>query len=135
MTTAMHDLFAAARQDAPDGAVREDIWERVASATSAGAVVSGGSAGGGISAAPVTSGGLKLLSVGGLIGAASTALGVVLALGVASPDNVGTGVASARGVAPATNERRDPRSLVAGARLADPMPRARAPVPPPRVPP
>ena len=118
--TDVRSLFAAAREDAPDSSTHEAMWDRVALATglaaSAAAVGSAAGAGSKAAIAPAS----KLLVVGALIGVASSALGVLVAVGVMQPD---AGVAvSARPAGP-----RVVRVAQAGARRTDPEPRRRAP--------
>ncbi len=67
------DLLERARHDAPSTLQRELMWDRVA--TDVGAAAKG-------AAATKTMTGVKLLAVGGAIGAVSTALGVVVAVAV-----------------------------------------------------
>ena len=70
----MRDLLAAAREEGPDVVERDAVWQKVAATTiGAGATTA--------VAAPAAKLAItKLLAIGGLIGAAGTALGVVVAL-------------------------------------------------------
>lgn len=130
-------LFAAARADGPHDDVREDMFRRVALVTGvAGAAAAASSAPAAASTAPAaakTAGSaisLKLLAIGGAIGAAGTALGVLLALTVVAPS-------SSSGAKSSAADRHDPpifmgengsvrvRAPTVGAKLAQPAPRTR----------
>lgn len=112
------DLFAAAREDAPSDVVHDEVWGRVAAATAAPAAVVAGKA------LSLPSAG-KLLTLGAVIGVVST-VATAFAIGafdgdLRPPARVRPPVTVAHGV-------------TAGARLADPTPRARAEsTPPPAV--
>lgn len=110
----LDDLFAAARVDAPSGAVRDDVWLRIAAQTAAPAAAAGTTA-----VVVKTAAGTKLLAIGAAIGAATAAI-TVLALTdrsstIANASPTANHVPA--GVGPAGR----------GVRLADPTtPRARA---------
>lgn len=134
------DLFAAAREDGPAKAERDDMFRNVALATG---VAAAGAVAASIAtplALPLTSAsaaslssasasatttatatgasfGMKLLALGAALGAASTALGVILALTMVTPEGAR---AAGRGRAAAT-----PAVVAPGARLARPEGRKR----------
>lgn len=132
-----NELFSAAREDGPAAEERDAVFRRVALVTgiaAAGAVAASASASASaassaaasLSAAPAapvagaaavgTSFGMKLLALGAVLGAASTALGVILALTVVTPE--GPRADRAHGVPV-------PAAVAPGARLAQPTPRKR----------
>lgn len=88
-------LFAAARADGPDDAARADMFSRVAMVTGAAgatatvvaatATSTAPAAGAGAVKAASSAIGMKLLAIGGLIGAAGTALGVLVTLAFVEP--------------------------------------------------
>jgi hypothetical protein len=124
----MQSLFAAAREDAPDGATHDAMWNNVASATgmAAGASVAAAATSAAKPAAATTAAAAtatlapKLLLLGLLIGAVSAAVGGVVALGWMESQ---TGVAAeSAATAPLARTVHVPSR---GAQLADPTPRAR----------
>jgi hypothetical protein len=112
-----HELFAAAREDGPSDASHEQMWTRVAAVTgvAAGATGTASAASGGMKAAISA----KVLAIGGLIGAAGTALGVVVATTVVTPP--AASAVEPPGAEPATT--RVARTSTGGARLAESPPR------------
>jgi|GEM_PF-1915394 len=152
-------LFAAARDDGPDAEARDAVLRRVALVTGMGAAAASASAasasapptagaagtasspaagasaathaGGAGAAKGASAGGLKLVALGGLIGAVSTALGVVVTMVVAEPEGVVVARSGAGSVAAGAPVARvvEPRVFepTAGARLKDPAPRGRGP--------
>jgi hypothetical protein len=118
--TDVRSLLAAARDDTPDAMTHEAMWDRVALATGAAAGAATIGAAAATSSKVAIAPGAKLLIVGALIGAASSALGVLVTVGVLQSD---TAIAvSVRPAAP-----RSVRVAEAGARRADPEPRRRDP--------
>jgi hypothetical protein len=119
MSAGLDTLFDAAREDAPALERHDAMWDRIADATGLAASAAAG--------APATTGtaakigGTKLLAVGGLIGAASTALGVAVALLA-----VGADMSSAPGATPARAAAVPVHSVAPGAKLAEPAVRKRA---------
>lgn len=117
----MRDLFAAAREDAPPPVVRDEVWGRVAAATT----VAAGTAAATKSVLPVGKG----LALAAAAGAASVAVVVFLLAPSLSPFG-GTPLAkrSCAYGCPGTHD------VVhgGGARLAEPQPRGRAEVVPDR---
>lgn len=134
-----NDLFAAAREDGPAAEERDAVFRRVALVTgiaaagavaasaSAASAASASSAAASLSAAPAapvvgtaaaagTSFGMKLLALGAVLGAASTALGVILALTMVTPEGPRAGRAHGGPV---------PAAIAPGARLAQPTARKR----------
>jgi hypothetical protein len=121
MSLDARSLFDAAREDAPDADVRDALWARVSGATGAGAGAGAASHVGASKAGTAATGaaGGKLLAIGGAIGAVCTALGAVLAIGLAGQTS-----------APSTRDARGrhaQRSVARGARLAEPDARRRDP--------
>lgn len=135
-------LFAAARADGPDDAARADMFRRVAIVTgaagatatvaAASATSTAPAAGAGAAKAASTAIGMKLLAIGGLIGAAGTALGVLITLAVVEPSVKSSAVhdrpvfagqnASANGAGDARS-----RAPTIGAKRAETAPRVRDP--------
>jgi hypothetical protein len=113
----MRDLFAAARNDAPSDVVRDEVWGRVAAATSVPAAAAGAAAG--AKAAAVPAGGKVFAMLAGI-----GAIGAAIAITTASLD-LSLGDAAGTSHRPPTARERTEGSHVA-ARLADPTPRARA---------
>jgi hypothetical protein len=110
------ELFDAARQDAPGADLHEAMWNRVADATGAAGAAGAPAA----TTKTVALGGAKLVALGGVIGAISTALGVVVALAVVSSSpmgSAGTGPGGGRGPA---GIARAAHGVAPGARLASP---------------
>jgi hypothetical protein len=90
----MQNLLAMAREDAPDDVARDAVWHRVAATTiSAGATTA-------VAAPAAKIAMTKLLAIGGFIGAARTALGVVVALNVGEHESQPTPARTAM-IAPA----------------------------------
>ncbi len=110
MSLLSNELFAAAREDAPDEALHDAMWDRIAGATGAAATA----AGAGTTAK--TFAGAKLLAIGGVIGAVSTALGVVVALVVVAPSS-STAAAARTPVAVARGPRGSGPSLLSSPAL------------------
>jgi len=123
-------LFAAARDDGPDDDERDAMFRRIAISTSAAvasaaagahattagatkAAVGSGVAGSGVAGSGAA--GVKLLAVGGLIGAAAMGLGIVLASSLLD------GPAPRTDVAP--RQRGGAVAPAPGARLGEPAPR------------
>lgn len=115
-SSAVRSLFAAARADAPDEAVRDEMWERVAMATgiAATAATAATAASATVTAAPVAAS--KLLAIGALIGALSAAVGVMVAVEVLQPD----AIAPSSGALATSRPARAPSP---GAKLAESPPR------------
>jgi hypothetical protein len=84
MSTLSNELFAAARDDAPSDSLHDAMWDRVAGATGAAATAAGAQA---ASTTAKTFGAGKLLLLGGVIGAVSTALGVIVTLAIVAPSS------------------------------------------------
>ncbi|MBS2014652.1 MAG: hypothetical protein JST00_17320 [Deltaproteobacteria bacterium] len=131
-------LFAAARDDGPDEIARDDMFRRVALATgmagAAAAAATTTSAAPAAAAAKATSSaiGMKLLAIGGLIGAAGTVLGVLVTLAVVEPTS-GRGdrreipiFKGQNGSSQVVGEARG-RVTTIGARRADTAPRVKDP--------
>jgi hypothetical protein len=117
----LDELFASARDDAPSSAVRDAVWERVASATALPAGVAGvAGAATAVKAASISA--TKLLALGAVVGAAGAAA-AVLVIGVTPILGDGPAGTTARSY-------RTPSVMVtgsaAGARLAENAPRSRA---------
>ncbi len=125
-STNVRALFAAARDDAPGEAARDEMWSRVAmatgiaataaaaaSATASAAPAAASGIAGGVSAA---SGAAKLLALGALIGALSAAVGVIAVIEVTAPQSA---TSSSGAVAPT----RPVHAPAPGARLAEPTAR------------
>ena len=129
MSTA-RDLFAAARQDAPDAAQRADMFQKIAMTTGVAAAASLGppvaaaatkatatAAGAGAGTALV----VKLVSVGVVLGAAITGAAVVLT----SPSRAAGSAPIARLATPHVADR-----VASGAKLGSTVVRHRDPTPP-----
>lgn len=125
----MQSLFAAAREDAPDDATRDAMWNNVASATgiAAGATAAAATSAASSAAKPAVASaalaslGTKLVILGLLIGT-SAAIGGAIALGwMESQTGVGP---ESPATAPLARTVHVPSR---GAQLADPTPRARDP--------
>ncbi len=112
----MRDLLAAAREDGPDVVERDAVWQKVAATTIGAGATS-------VAAAPAAKLAMtKLLAIGGLIGAAGTALGVVVALNMTSTEPPPAKHAT---IAPAGNDV----SSATARTLAPPPPASVAPEP------
>lgn len=135
-------LFAAARADGPDDAAREDMFGRVAMVTGAAGATATVAAASATSTAPAAGAGavkaassaigMKLLAIGGLIGAAGTALGVLVTLAFVEPSVKSSGAHDRpvfAGQTASSNVASDARSRAptVGAKRAESAPRVRDP--------
>jgi len=114
----LNSLFAAARNDAPPEAVRDDVWLRIATETAAPAAAAAGAA----TVAAKTAAGTKLLALGALLGAAGATIAAIV---ITQSAPIGGAQPSNKSLA----ERRVPVSIGpegSNVRLADATPRARA---------
>jgi hypothetical protein len=130
---ALSALFAAARDDAPDPATHDAMWNGVANATgiaataTVAAVATSTAKPAAAAAAASASLAPKLLLVGALIGAVGAAMGGVAALGWME-SNTGVTPEAVAPVAPSAPITRSAHVPARGATLADSTPRARDPL-------
>ncbi|MBX3189257.1 MAG: hypothetical protein KF819_19695 [Labilithrix sp.] len=117
------DLFALAREDGPTAEERDALFADIALATSVGVAAAGASAATStapsaattsatVTKAATTATGMKLLAVGGIFGAVTTALGVVVAF------TIGASEAPRPPASDALEARTHARSATPGATLA-----------------
>lgn len=120
MSVDTRSVFDAARDDAPPSDLHDEMWTRIAGATGIAATAAASTTPAATAAKTASFTAGKLLAIGGLIGAVSTALGVVVALLVLREDpSVSTPITP-------SGAARVQHAVSPGARLSAPEARKRA---------